>query len=131
MHAASRQFRFASWLAILAMALSALWPLLANARPGAQPSLFEVCTAAGIKWVSGAGTDGTDTAPDQGGAKYLQPHCALCSFGPDKVPVLVQAAFSIPAAEVSTGACPPAALFHPTRPDLRSPAQPRAPPVLS
>jgi hypothetical protein len=134
MHAGSRQFRFTLWLAIVAMALSALWPLLANARPGPQPALFEVCTASGIKWISsGVSSDlgNTGSAPDQGVADHLQPHCVLCSFGTDQAPVLVQAASSIPAAEASTGAFPPAALFHPPHPDLRSPAQPRAPPVLS
>ncbi len=127
MRTASAKFRFASWLAIAAMALNALWPLLANAQPAGQASMFEVCTAEGIKFVSGD----AGKAPAESGARHLQPHCALCSFGADKVPALAQAAFAVPViVDASFGIAQLAAL-SPGRLDPRSPAQPRAPPVLS
>ena len=127
MRTASAKFRFASWLAIAAMALNALWPLLANAQPAGQASMFEVCTAEGIKFVPGD----AGKAPAESGAKHLQPHCALCSFGADKVPAVTQVAFVIPAVLDSSGGPSPFDVFSPVRPDIRSPAQPRAPPVLS
>jgi hypothetical protein len=42
----SRRHRIASWLAIFAMALNALWPLLAQARPRSV-ALVPLCTVGG------------------------------------------------------------------------------------
>ena len=126
MRARTTSSRFTVWLAILAMALNALWPLIANAKPSGVESLFEICTTQGLKAVSG-------DAPSQGeeGTKHLQPHCPLCSFGTDKVaappsmPIHVE-----PPAEagyVSTAVSGP----EPVSGHFRSPAHPRAPPFIS
>lgn len=127
MRTASAKFRLASWLAIAGMALNALWPLLANAQPAGQASMFEVCTAGGIKFVP----DDAGKATAENGARHLQPHCALCSFGADKVPALAQAAFAVSVIVDAAFGIAPLAALSPGRPDPRSPAQPRAPPVLS
>ena len=127
MRATSTPFRFASWLAMAAMALNALWPLLANAKPAGQAALFEICTAAGISTVSGD----TGTAPAEGGERHLIPHCALCTTGTDKAPaasqntplVMVEAAVAVEHPWVT--------LHGPAVTQPRSQAQPRAPPVLS
>lgn len=39
--------KFVAWLAILAMMLNALWPLIANAQPNSIPT--EICSADGAK----------------------------------------------------------------------------------
>ena len=120
--------RTTAWLAILAMALNALWPLIANAKPAGVESLFEVCTTQGFKSVAGDPAG----APDDSGEKHLQPHCPLCSFGTDKVasvpPSFTQflepVVFRIGMLESATVAEPRNALF-------RFPARPRDPPLQS
>ena len=126
MRTGSKSIRVASWIAILAMALNALWPLLANARPAGVAPLTEICTAQGMKSAAG------DPAalPDDTAAKHLQAHCALCSFGADNPFALP----SIPlhaASEPASGSGPlPAILFAEPGSDIRTPAHPRAPPPL-
>jgi hypothetical protein len=119
--------RFTAWLAILAMALNALWPLIANAKPAGVSSLFEVCTSQGIKSVAGDSSQ----APEESGSKHLQPHCPLCSFGTDKVSAPPSAPLYFEPAAI-TG-CGPSAEVRSALPrsDLRSPAHPRAPPAHS
>jgi hypothetical protein len=73
--------RFGSWLAMLAMALNALWPLLAHARPGDSGLLIEICTSTGMKWIA---ADGSEQYPAQ---KDLLPHCAFCSLGAGRAPL--------------------------------------------
>ena len=127
MRAASAKFRLASWLAIAAMALQALWPLLANAQPSGQLAQFEVCSSDGVRFVNG------DTGQEPAGsvAKHLQPHCALCSFGADKAPAVAPLGYAVPPAVESSGIPSATALSPPASPDPRSPAQSRAPPLFS
>ena len=74
-----RARRAAAWTAILAMALNALWPLLAAANPGVpEPFGVEVCTSNGLVMVFDAGRQLPN--PD-GPAHRLVPHCAFCSLG--------------------------------------------------
>jgi hypothetical protein len=62
--------RIAGWLAILAMSLNALWPLLANAKPAsAFDPATEICTVGGIKSFAGGGVP-------QPADKLHQPSCA-------------------------------------------------------
>ena len=116
----------AGWLAILAMSLNALWPLVANAKPaGAFDPSTEICTVGGIKsFAGGAG-------PSQPASSAHKPDCSFCTFGADKL-------VPPPAADTA----PPAAIGHAAfascMPDARplqsasySPAHPRAPPVIS
>ncbi|MGH8688916.1 MAG: DUF2946 domain-containing protein [Burkholderiales bacterium] len=71
--------RLPAWLGILAMALNALWPLLAGANPGvADPTGTQVCTANGLVWV----VDGDRQLPSPDGPVHrLTPHCGFCAFG--------------------------------------------------
>lgn len=63
--------KFTSWLAITAMALQALWPLIAQARPS---TLVPVCTVAGVThYVEIPG--GTTPVDAQ------HEHCAYCFAG--------------------------------------------------
>ena len=109
------------------MALQALWPLLANAQPSGQPAQFEVCSADGVKLVKG----NAGQLPAESGAKHLQPHCALCSFGADKAPAVSPLAYAIPPVVESSGIPSATVLSPPAGPDPRSPAQSRAPPLFS
>ena len=60
--------RIASWLAILAMALQALWPLIAQARP---VTLVPVCTVGGE----------THYVEIPGKPSPADKHCELCFVG--------------------------------------------------
>ena len=119
--------RFTAWLAILAMALNALWPLIANAKPAGASSLMEVCTARGLKALAGEPV----SSPDDAGAKHLQPHCPLCSFGTDKVSAPPAAPLYL--APAAASGCGPsvASQSAESRSDIRFPAHPRAPPASS
>ena len=119
--------RLTAWLAILAMALNALWPLIANAKPAGVAALFEICTTQGVKSIAGDPAQ----APEDSGAKHLQPHCPLCSFGADKLSAPPSSPLYLEAATV-TG-CGPSTEARSAEPrsDIRSPAHPRAPPAIS
>ena len=119
--------RFTSWLAILAMALNALWPLLANAKPTGFSPLTEICTAQGVKSIAGE----PGRSSDDSGAKHLQPHCPLCSFGTDKVSAPPSAPLHIDSAAASIGVSFSALQSAEPRSDIRTPAHPRAPPAHS
>src|SRR5215218_783294 len=70
----------AVYLAILAIALQALWPLLAQAKPK-NVLLVPVCTVQGvthyIELPSG-------NAPVEQHAASQHDHCSFCSFGGDR-----------------------------------------------
>jgi hypothetical protein len=119
--------RFTSWLAILAMALNALWPLLANAKPAGFSPLTEICTAQGVKSIAGE----PGSSSDDSGAKHLQPHCPLCSFGTDKVSAPPSVPLHVESAAASTGVSFVVFQSAESRSDIRSPAHPRAPPAFS
>ncbi len=119
--------RCSTWIAIFAMALNAVWPLLAQARPGPAPTLHEVCTASGLQIISVA----AEVPGEPASAAKASPHCAFCSLGTDQLAVL-------PAPQSGTARF---ALARDPFPDCRaipvpesgpsSPALPRAPPFLS
>lgn len=117
---------FARWLAMLAMALNALWPLVANAKPGYADLIQDICGVGPAKSLK------TVAATAQLlGAKHLLAHCALCSAGSDNpaalAPARPDAALAITPAE--TAAPDPVLLPHAA---LRySAARPRGPPAVS
>jgi hypothetical protein len=127
MRARTTSSRFTVWLAILAMALNALWPLIANAKPAGVESLFEVCTTQGLKSVAGDPAG----APDDSGAKHLQPHCPLCSFGTDKMSAPPSSPLVIEPAAVAGRVALSAMVTESPSSDFRTPAHPRAPPFSS
>lgn len=118
------RIRLTAWLALLAVALNAFWPLLAQARPAqAGETGFEVCTVAGIRHL---GTK--DEAPARG---QLVPHCAFCTLGAGHAPLAAMPACVLPPAPFSFGAVAPRDTGpHLVRFGFES-AQPRAPPLVS
>jgi hypothetical protein len=77
-----------AWIAILAMTLNALWPLLAQAKPAPESNLHELCTAAGIQIVA-VGGELPAHQPN------LSPHCAFCSLGTDRVAIAPMAQIGV------------------------------------
>lgn len=117
--------RIATWLAMAAVALNALWPLIANAKPGYADFAQEICS---VVMRDDAGRYSPSDAPT---AKHLAKHCAFCSAGGNTN--VIPAYTAVPAviqteAEESrpdfAASCTPAAPDH-------HPAQPRAPPSAS
>ncbi len=116
--------RLASWLAIVAMALNALWPMLANAKPVSAGDFTELCTANGMQRMA-TGNGGTQ-APELA----LTPHCSFCAYGADRaaapppaIVMLVVRTFDVPAFRPRAAAVlVPESFSYP-------PAPPRAPPV--
>jgi Protein of unknown function (DUF2946) len=127
MRAGSSSLRSTSWLAILAMALNALWPLIASARPTGAASFVEICTAQGLKQIVGDPA----TGPAGPGGKHMQLHCPICSYGTDKFSALTSAPLFNASATGSD--CEPAVADASAKPhsNIRSPAYPRAPPDFS
>jgi hypothetical protein len=126
MRAGSKPSRSTAELAILALALNALWPLIASARPAGTESRVEVCTAQGVSRVA---VD-PGSAPDDAGAGHLQQHCPLCVFGADKAAAGPSAPLHKVAA-AAAGRAPADRQPVAAGADSRSPAQPRAPPSVS
>ena len=120
--------RIAAVLAVLAMALNALWPLIAQAQPKSLALSTTICSIDG----SARSIDLLDgKAPADDGAAGHHKHCKLCIVGGDRAQALLPApvvSFQNPAPAAETPAPAPVA-------DLRflaaSPAQPRAPPFQS
>ena len=112
---------------MLAMALSALWPLLSQARPRSV-HLVPLCTVEGVTHY--LEVPGGKSPLEQRSASHAE-HCQLCVFGVDRSSALpttqVVLVFADRISPVDPARDPlrlPAALHHP-------PAQPRAPPSLS
>ena len=106
--------KLAGWLAILAMALNALWPLIAQAKP---VNLVPVCTVGGV-------THYVEVPGAPAPADSQHDHCSFCFTGaalPGADPVEPCAAF--------TFVNPNAAAFS-SRTFFAVNADARAPPVL-
>jgi len=118
--------RIAGWLAILAMAFNALWPLAANAKPaGAFDLSTEICTVGGVK--SFAGGSGIPQPADTA----HQPNCPFCTFGADKLVLPSVASGAVLAVMAPAGFAPQTPQMRPRQPQRYYPAHPRAPPALS
>src|ERR1700682_2347316 len=73
--------RIAAYLAALAMALNALWPLIAQAKPRSV-TLMPVCTVQGVThYIELPG--GNSPLEQQSSAQHE--HCSYCSFGAERV----------------------------------------------
>jgi hypothetical protein len=120
-----RPNRIATWLAVLAMALNALWPLIAQAKPSSV-ILVPVCTVQGVThYIELPG--GHSPLEQKSSAQHE--HCSYCSFGGERaaLPPLLRSIISTTVAEA-----PPS---HVDATELRSErssnARPRAPPAVS
>ena len=118
--------RIAGWLAILAMSLNALWPLVANAKPSsAFDPATEICTVGGVKAFAGG-----DVTP-QPADKAHQPNCSFCTLGADQFALPANAAAIVLPAVESPAFGAGVAGVPPAESSSYSPAHPRAPPVIS
>ena len=119
--------RVAALLALFAMALSALWPLISQAKPLVPGAQVPVCTIEGITHY--VELPATDTPVEQRSAAHHE-HCKMCVFGAERV-----AALPVASAPFEPGAGREAVqpLFQAsTSPSsFHPPAQPRAPPAAS
>jgi|SRR6476661_1267817 len=75
--ATMRARRLGTWLAILAITLQALWPLLANAKPRGV-TLVPLCTVDGVTHYLEVPTG---KAPLDDSASAHHEHCSFCSLG--------------------------------------------------
>ena len=119
--------RVAALLAMIAMALSALWPLISQAKPRIPGAQVPVCTIEGITHY--IELPATDTPVEKRSAAHHE-HCKMCVFGAERVATLPVAASPVEpgagreAVQPSFQAAKSPSSFHP-------PAQPRAPPTAS
>jgi len=111
-----------AWLAILAMALQALWPLIAQAKPFDPLQSAVICSAAGMALPAGGDVP-------SGGDRALE-HCKLCVSGSHQLslaPSLALAPFqAAPVSAMRIAHRSPVISSSP----LYSPAHSRAPPAL-
>ena len=115
----------AVYLAILAIALQALWPLLAQAKPK-NALLVPVCTVQGVTHYIELPANGT---PVEEHAASQHDHCSFCSFGGERAAL---SPYLQPV--VSTGleeARPPQVALRESRSEKSFSARPRAPPAAS
>jgi len=89
--------RLGTWLAILAIALQAAWPLIAAAKP-ASVALVPLCTVDGVTHYLEVPTG---KSPAEGSPAHAG-HCAYCFFGerlslPAGLPCFVLPAVAAPA----------------------------------
>jgi DUF2946 family protein len=121
-------FSLAAWVAITAVVLNALWPLVAQLQPaqaGSDMVAMEDCPEAGMH----QGAAGERSAPEQ--PSPLMPHCGFCTLAAGGFTALVTST-------VTTFIAIHTQEFRPPLPEVRllasfgySAAHPRAPPVLS
>ncbi|MGE0873874.1 MAG: DUF2946 family protein [Burkholderiales bacterium] len=116
---------FPALLAIFAMALHGIWPLLAQAMPRAPALSVAVCTAGGV--VYHLDLPAGESRSERGAASFLG-HCAFCTSGAGAPAIPQAAALALALAEPEgarrlsyAGSDCPASLSCPPR-------QPRAPP---
>jgi len=127
MHVRSK--RLSTWVAILALLMMALAPLMSQAfGAGSASGWAEICSVYGSKWVKiDAGT--TDPQPTPASGHPLD-HCPYCSLhasalGMPPAPIAVQAMGS------TYREVPPAFLTAPRTLHAWRTAQPRGPPILA
>src|SRR4051812_10642036 len=116
--------RSAAWLAAFAMALQALWPLIAQAKPRSS-TLVPICTVDGVTHYFELKKGDT---PLEKRTTAQQEHCGFCLLGgAAALPAALHTFYGrcAIAGEVAHAA-PPPAVFAPF-----SPARPRAPPAFS
>ena len=117
--------RIAAYLAALAMALNALWPLIAQAKPRSV-TLVPVCTVQGVThYIELPG--GNSPLEQKSSAQHE--HCSYCSFGGERV-ALSPFLQSIVSTRVEE-ARPPHVDACESRSERSSSARPRAPPAVS
>ena len=115
----------AAYLAFVAMALQAAWPLLAQAAP-ARVALVPVCTVDGVTHFHEVPVRGT--APAEERAAHSSSHCAFCPLGADRIAVSFDGI--VLQCRTPSARPAPAVASGPFKPVFLSAARPRAPPFL-
>lgn len=124
-----RRRRFPVWLAIFALSLHALWPLIAQARPKVPGMLIHVCAMDGRSQFVEIAPEGT---PLEKRSSAQHEHCSMCVFGADRPAVLPPAAIASLVVSSASGEAPIlSAAAAPPRSHSHPPAYPRAPPAAS
>ena len=118
-----RRANIAAYLAVLAMALQALWPLLGQARPSTL--LVPVCTVDGVTHY--IELPAGKTPAEQSSVHHE--HCTFCSFGGERL-ALPSFADGIACSDSPAEKLPDAAVTV-SKAEKPSFARPRAPPVIS
>ena len=119
--------RTAALLAIFAVALQGLWPLLAQAKPTVPGERVPVCTIEGITHY--VELPSVDTPVEKRSAAHHE-HCQMCVFGAEKLAVAVSPA--PPVAVVADPDCPLDSVSAvSSSSSFPKPALPRAPPIAS
>ena len=77
--------RVAALLAVLAIAMQALWPLIAQAKPVVPGEKVPVCTIEGITHY--IELPAPDSAVEKSSAAHHE-HCKMCVFGAERLAVL-------------------------------------------
>ena len=119
--------RVAALLAMFAMALSALWPLISQAKPLVPGAQVPVCTIEGITHY--VELPAPDTPVEQRSSSHHE-HCKMCVFGAERPAALPAVASPI---EPGAGREAVQPSFQPSKSpsSFHPPAQPRAPPAAS
>ncbi len=115
----------AVYVAVLAIALQALWPLLAQAKPK-NAVLVPVCTVQGVTHYIELPSNGT---PVEEHAASQHDHCSFCSFGGERA-ALTPFLPPVLAARIDETAPRHVAVSEPRSATPYS-ARPRAPPAVS
>jgi len=119
---------FFAWLAIVALALQAAWPLLSRARPAAPTLVASMCSLDGTaRSVEFSGP----RLPVEQRSDSFHEHCTLCVFGADRFAVVPPAA--MPSLSAALLARVAGTRERPAYFAIRfdSPAAARAPPAAS
>jgi hypothetical protein len=118
--------RFAALAAVCAIALQALWPLVAQAKPRAPGERVPICTIAGITHY--LELPEVKTPLEQRSSSHSE-HCQLCAFEPERG--VLQAEAPVPSVVEELSQARPSQAAAEFDSPQQAPAQPRAPPVLS
>ena len=121
-----RRRRYALFLAVFAIGLQALWPLLAQAKPRSAIQV-PVCTVEGVTHY--IELPGDDTLLDERSSSNHE-HCAFCMLAADRISCTSAAdSWLLVAADISS-----VVLLSAPAPRMqslaRSPGRPRAPPAI-
>jgi hypothetical protein len=119
--------RAVALLAMLAMTLQALWPLIAQAKPHIPGEQVPVCTVEGITHY--VELPAPDSPVEKSSAAHHE-HCKMCVFGAAKLALRPFAAPIVKSGQDSQR--PPESLQAVSSPSsFHLPALPRAPPAAS
>ena len=118
-----------SWIAILAILMSALAPSISHALGSKNASPWTVaCTSIGVKWVQ-TEADPADPSPGPGAAHAFE-YCPYCSLHANAVAIPATPSAGVPSTS-ATDEPPATVILAPRTLCAWVSPQPRAPPLFS